>query len=415
MKVYKFGGASIKDSTSIRNLAKILKSESSQKLVIVISAMGKMTNAFEQIVAHYQSNSDQLETAMSYVQDFHLNMIKELFPENHVVKNEIEELFLEIHQFILINKQTDYDYVYDQIVSYGELLSTKIISHFLALQGMDTTWLDARTIVITDTNYRNANIDWQQTCQNIQHSIQDDTVYITQGFIAGSKHASTTTLGREGSDYSAAIFSYCLGAESLSIWKDVPGVYNADPRYFKNPKLIKQLSYREVLEMAFYGASVIHPKTIKPLENKGIPLYVRSFAHPEDEGTTIKKGIDLIPKTACYTIKNNQILLSISARDFSFIIEKNISMIFDLFARYRIKVNLIQNSAISFSVCIEDMYNSFESLLKELQDLFYVTYNKEVQLISIRHFTRRDIEKIKKDYSILLSQQTSKTLQFIVK
>jgi aspartate kinase len=305
--------------------------------------------------------------------------------------------------------------VYDQIVGYGELISTKILSNYLNKTGIDNIWIDVRELLITDNNYRNAKVDWDLSCQNINSTIQGNTLYITQGFIAGTAKKTSTTLGREGSDYSAAIFGYCLQADSLTIWKDVPGVYNADPRFFKQKKLLNQISYKEALEMAFYGASVIHPKTIKPLENRNIPLFVRSFAKPNNNGTIITNGVELEPKIACYTHKENQILLSISTKDFSFIIEENISHLFDLFTKHKIKVNLTQNSAISFSVCIEDTYRLFDKLFKELQLHYSTTYNKNVKLITIRHFQNDDIHTIKDLYDILLTQQTSKTIQFVVK
>ena len=415
VKIFKFGGASVKDAKSIINVTKILKSEGYQDLVLVISAMGKMTNAFEEIVKTYLSGDSKLETAIKFVREFHSTVIDELFDTNHKIYNEIDWFFLEMNQFFIKNKNFNYDYVYDQIVGYGELISTKILSNYLNKTGIDNIWIDVRELLITDNNYRNAKVDWDLSCQNINSTIQGNTLYITQGFIAGTAKKTSTTLGREGSDYSAAIFGYCLQADSLTIWKDVPGVYNADPRFFKQKKLLNQISYKEALEMAFYGASVIHPKTIKPLENRNIPLFVRSFAKPNNNGTIITNGVELEPKIACYTHKENQILLSISTKDFSFIIEENISHLFDLFTKHKIKVNLIQNSAISFSVCIEDTYRLFDKLFKELQLHYSTTYNKNVKLITIRHFQNDDIHTIKDLYDILLTQQTSKTIQFVVK
>jgi aspartate kinase len=415
VKIFKFGGASVKDAKSIINVTKILKSEGYQDLVLVISAMGKMTNAFEEIVKTYLSGDSKLETAIKFVREFHSTVIDELFDTNHKIYNEIDWLFLEMNQFFIKNKNFNYDYVYDQIVGYGELISTKILSNYLNKTGIDNIWVDVRELLITDNNYRNAKVDWDLSCQNINSTIQGNTLYITQGFIAGTAKKTSTTLGREGSDYSAAIFGYCLQADSLTIWKDVPGVYNADPRFFKQKKLLNQISYKEALEMAFYGASVIHPKTIKPLENRNIPLFVRSFAKPNNNGTIITNGVELEPKIACYTHKENQILLSISTKDFSFIIEENISHLFDLFTKHKIKVNLTQNSAISFSVCIEDTYRLFDKLFKELQLHYSTTYNKNVKLITIRHFQNDDIHTIKDLYDILLTQQTSKTIQFVVK
>ena len=414
VKVFKFGGASVKDAKSIINVAKILKSEGYSAVFLVISAMGKMTNAFEEEVQSYLSNSKDLAEKLAYIKNYHEAIITDLFEKSHPIFDEINLMFLEISQFFIQNKNTNYDYVYDQIVCYGELFSTKIISNYLNNNGISNSWYDARQLIKTNADFRNAIIDWEETCKNIQQLNTTNNLSISQGFIGGVSKSISTTLGREGSDYSAAIFAYCLNAESLTIWKDVPGVLNADPRYFKEAQLLNQISYREILEMAFYGASVIHPKTIKPLENKNIPLYVRSFVNPKESGTIITKGIVISPSTSCYTIKNKQILLSIATKDFSFMIEHNISHIFQLFTKYKIKVNLIQNSAISFSVCIEDPYTQFKHLYKELSEHYNITFNLDVSLLSIRHFTTKDIRAIQSKHKVLLTQQTSKTVQFIV-
>jgi aspartate kinase len=300
-------------------------------------------------------------------------------------------------------------------VSYGELISTKIVSNYLSKNGNENTWLDARQLIHTDFQYRTANVDWTTTCQNINNAISKEKIYITQGFIGGATNDTYTTLGREGSDYTAAIFSYCLNAKSMTIWKDVPGVLNADPRFFKDTTLLEKISYREALEMAFYGATVIHPKTIKPLENKGISLFVRSFLHPELKGTEIAKGTRIFPESVCYTHKEDQILLSIATKDFSFMIEYNISHIFQIFTEHRIKVNLIQNSAISFSVCIEDLYNEFENLKNTLSDHYSIEYHENVKLISIRHYTSEILKDFSEKNEILLIQQSDEVAQIVIK
>lgn len=414
MRIFKFGGASIKDAKSIINVAKILKSEGYTDVFLVISAMGKITNAFEEVINSYHTNSDQLGVKLTYIKEYHEAILIDLFETSHPIFNEINLLFLEISQFFIQNKKPNYDYIYDQIVGYGELLSTKIISVYLNQVGIPNDWKDARKLIITNSNYRNASVDWEDTCVNIKQSLSPKKLCITQGFIAGDTNNNTTSLGREGSDYSAAIFAYCLNAESLTIWKDVQGVLNADPRHFKKTQLLHQISYREALEMAFYGASVIHPKTIKPLENKNIPLFVRSFANPKESGTIITKGVAILPQIASYTIKDKQILLSISTKDFSFMIEDNISHIFKLFTENRITVNLIQNSAISFSVCIEDSYGQFNKLHQELVQHYDLDFKTDVSLLSIRHFSQKIIQDILSKNTVLLKQQTNTTVQFII-
>jgi len=414
VRIFKFGGASIKDAKSIINVAKILKSEGYTDVFLVISAMGKITNAFEEVINSYHTNSDQLGVKLTYIKEYHEAILIDLFETSHPIFNEINLLFLEISQFFIQNKKPNYDYIYDQIVGYGELLSTKIISVYLNQVGIPNDWKDARKLIITNSNYRNASVDWEDTCVNIKQSLSPKKLCITQGFIAGDTNNNTTSLGREGSDYSAAIFAYCLNAESLTIWKDVQGVLNADPRHFKKTQLLHQISYREALEMAFYGASVIHPKTIKPLENKNIPLFVRSFANPKESGTIITKGVAILPQIASYTIKDKQILLSISTKDFSFMIEDNISHIFKLFTENRITVNLIQNSAISFSVCIEDSYGQFNKLHQELVQHYDLDFKTDVSLLSIRHFSQKIIQDILSKNTVLLKQQTNTTVQFII-
>lgn len=414
MKVFKFGGASVKDAKSVLNVVKILKSEGYKDTFLVISAMGKMTNAFEAIVRSYINDSKNLNEKIVFVRNYHQAILEELFLPNHPIYKEIELLFLEITRFFVHNKNKNYNFVYDQIVIYGELIATKIVSNCLNNSGIHTVWLDARQLIKTDSNYRNATVDWKATCSNIQNTVDTKTLYVTQGFIGGTSNEFSTSLGREGSDYSAAIITFCLDAISLTIWKDVPGVLNADPRYFEQTKLLDQISYGEALEMAFYGASVIHPKTIKPLENKKIPLFVRSFSDSTKKGTIINNNLINTQLPACYTYKSDQILLSIATKDFSFMIEHNISHIFKLFTEYRIVVNLIQNSAISFSVCIEDPYSEFENLQKELSQHYKIKFHTNVGLLSIRHFSKKDIKKVLIEEEVLLRQQSDETVQFVI-
>jgi len=415
MKIYKFGGASVKDANGVKNIAEIIQNEHSNDLVIIISAMGKMTNAFETLINAYHQKRDEFSLEFEFIKTYHSEILRDLFEKQHPIYTEIELLYAQMLLFFEENKNTNYDYIYDQIVSYGELISTKIISNYLQENKVDNTWLDARYLIQTDFQYRTANIDWTTTCQNIKNAVSKEKVYLTQGFIGGATNDTYTTLGREGSDYSAAIFSYCLNAESMTIWKDVPGVLNADPRHFKETTLLEKISYRESLEMAFYGATVIHPKTIKPLENKNIPLLVRSFLHPELQGTVITKGTPIYPKSICYTYKENQILLSIATKDFSFMMEYNISHIFQMFTEHKIKVNLIQNSAISFSVCIEDMYQEFKNLKHTLSKHYNIEFQENVKLISIRHYTHQVLQEFEETHQILLIQQSNKVAQIVIK
>lgn len=417
MKVYKFGGASIKDAEGVRNLTKILKEESNDSLLVVISAMGKMTNALEEVVHASLDSSKDWHKPLQLVKDFHSVMLADLFPDTtHPVYVEVSKFFSKLEDFIKSNKSEQHAFVYDQVVCFGELLSSTIVSLYLQENGVQNQWLDARDCIITDAKYRDATVDWEASMEAINAQVDKKVVTITQGFIGSEKQNSfSTTLGREGSDYTAAIFAYCLDAETASIWKDVAGVYSADPRYFDNPTLLKSISYREAIELAFYGATVIHPKTLQPLQGKSIPLYVRSFLDVTQSGTCVGIGQSIDPKVPCFILKNNQILLSLSSLDFSFIMEDTIGEVFKLLHKYKMKVNLIQSSAISFTVCISDMYNHLENLLEELQKHFRVLYNTDVKLYTIRHFLPDTGKDIEMENEVLLRQQSRETLQLVVR
>ena len=415
MRIFKFGGASIKNAEGVKNLVIALKHEEDKKSVVVVSAMGKMTNAFEDLLYVLLNDKTRLEEKLEFIVDFHLQIMQELFEENHFVFNEIQLLLNELKNLLNHTSSSNYNFVYDQIVCFGELLSTKIIAAYLQEQGLENNWLDIRSIIKTDTNYREAKVDWIGTQENCNAKMNSSSLIITQGFISSDHLGNTTTLGREGSDYTAGILAYCLDAKSVTIWKDVEGVLNADPRAFDNTVLLKQISYREAIEMAFYGASVIHPKTLKPLENKRIPLYVRSFLNLESTGTKVSKGINIDPITPCFVVKKSQILVSISALDFSFMVEENLSHIFKLFHDYQLKVNLTQNSAISFSVCLEDNFNKFEEFYKELLPNFKVKYNNNVTLYTIRHFDEKSMNEIEERGTILLKQISRETVQLVIK
>ncbi|MDR9455940.1 MAG: aspartate kinase [Salegentibacter sp.] len=415
MKIYKFGGASVKDPQAVKNLLKLLTSKDHGKLLIVISAMGKTTNAIEKIVAKYLEEQ-KIPEELQEIENSHLEIAGELFPEtSHPVYSKITGLFEEIRNFMEHNKSNRYDYVYDQIVSYGELLSSNIVSEYLNTHNFKNTWIDARDLIKTDSTYRDAQVNWEETQEAINKNIDRNQVNITQGFIASDADNFTTTLGREGSDYTAGIFAYCLNAESLSIWKDVPGVLNADPREFTQTSLLNQISYEEAIELAFYGASVIHPKTLQPLQKKEIPLYVKSFVQPDGNGTSIRRGNRIEPEIPCFIVKKNLVLISLSSLDFSFMVEENISEIFRLFHLYQMKVDLIQNSAISFSVCVDNRFNQLEKLIQHLKARFRVKYNTGVSLYTIRHFNDSAIASLEKDKEILLKQITRDTVQWVTR
>jgi len=416
MKIFKFGGASVKDAEGIKNVFNLLNTVGANEVLLVISAMGKTTNALEVVVKNYFEKSSAFHASLQEVRKYHNQILLDLFEdEEHEVFFTVNSHLADLEYFLRSNKSPNYNFVYDQVISYGEIVSTTIVSYYLNEKGLKNNWIDVRNFIKTDTNYRDANVDWEQTKKLISKGIKSKTINITQGFIGSDPNNFTTTLGREGSDYTAAIFAYCLSAESVTIWKDVPGVLNADPRYFENAVLLNQISYKEAIELAFYGASVIHPKTLQPLQKKEIPLYVKSFINPLLPGTSVSKGEDLEPKTSCFIVKKNQLLLSLSSIDFSFIMEENISEIFALFHQYKMKVSLIQNSAISFSVCMEDKFGNFNELRAILAKKFKVSYNENVSLFTIRHFTKEAAEMVEKDKVVLLKQISRETMQVVTK
>lgn len=417
MQIYKFGGASVKDAQSVRNVASILENTTDKNILIIISAMGKTTNALEEVVTHYfEEDKNALNESLQKVKDFHYQIINELFDnKNHPIYWKIDGLFAEIVSFLERNRSPKHSFVYDQIVSFGELISTHIISHYLNDKCIRNTWLDARNLVKTNSNYREGEVDWEETKRNITENINPSLMYITQGFIGSDPNYFTTTLGREGSDYSAAIFAYCLEAKNVTIWKDVAGVLNADPRFFSNTQLLEKIPYQEAIELAFYGASVIHPKTLQPLQKMNIPLNVRSFLHPEQPGSSVCDVKELTPKVPCYIRKQNQHLLSLSSLDFSFIAEENISFIFNLLATYQIKVSLLQNSAISFNLCIEDKYKNLPLLLEDLSKRFKVNCIEGITLYTVRHALPDSFNFLNDDIEVLLEQYALHTQQKIVR
>ena len=416
MRIFKFGGASVKDAEGIKNVHNVLKTVGFEDVLLVISAMGKTTNALEVVINNYFDKSPELQSSIQEVKKYHNQILLDLFEDDkNAVFKDVNSLFAELDHFVSQNKSPNYNFVYDQIVSFGELISTTIISHYMGFTGIKTQWIDVRTLIKTDANYRDANVNWDVTQKLISKNVKKKILNVTQGFLGSDENNFTTTLGREGSDYTAAIFAYCLNAESVTIWKDVPGVMNADPRYFENAKLLNQISYREAIELAFYGATVIHPKTLQPLQKKEIPLFVKSFINPTLPGTSVSKGADLDPHLPCFILKKNQLLLSLSSIDFSFIMEENISEIFSLLHDYKMKVSLIQNSAISFSVCIDDKFGNFNSLKSILSKKFKISYNENVSLFTIRHFDEKAAQIVEKNKVVLLKQVSRETMQIITK
>ena len=415
MEIFKFGGASVKDADGVRNVLKVLETTGDSRKLIVVSAMGKTTNALEIVVADYLAGMS-FHTSLHEVREYHYKILLDLFENKEaVIHSKVDSFFNELENFLSHNKSAKYDFVYDQVVCFGELISTTIVSEYLKTRNINNQWLDARNLVKTDSTYRDAQVQWEETQEEIIRSVAQNSLSITQGFIGADSNNFTTTLGREGSDYTAAIFAYCLNATSVSIWKDVPGVLNGDPRVFENTVLLNQISYEEAIELAFYGASVIHPKTLQPLQRKEIPLYVRSFLHPEKEGTAVSKGQTLVPHMPCFIVKKNQVMISLSALDFSFMVEENISEIFNLFHKYQMKVDLIQNSAISFSVCVDNKFNNLEKLINHLKARFKVEYMTGVSLYTIRHFDDSAIKNLEKDKEVLLKQVARNTVQIVTK
>ncbi len=410
MKIFKFGGASVKDAEGVKNVALVLESQGFDNCMLVVSAMGKTTNALEKVVENYFAKQDY-QTEIEKVKQLHLEISNGLFNGNHPVFAEISLFFDDIESFLRRNKSPNYNFVYDQVVSCGEMISSKILSEYLNDIQFKNTWLDARDYLKTDSNYREGNINWEETQKNIS-ALNIKQSYVTQGFIGSEANNFTVTLGREGSDYSAAIFAYCLNAEAMTIWKDVPGVMTGDPRKFENVNLLSNISYEEAIEMAYYGASVIHPKTLQPLKQKNIPFYVKSFLEPKRPGTKVGNASENQQEES-YILKENQQLMRIATRDFSFIAEEHLSQIFAKLAQYKIKISLMQNSAISLALCLEDKYGNIDELNLELQTVFSTELTKNVSLFTVRNAKLEDLNKFYENRNILLEQISKKTIQVV--
>lgn len=418
MKVFKFGGASVKDAEGIKNVSSIINSHKGNELLIVVSAMGKITNLLEDLTRAYLNGQDDVQQIFEAIKLYHFNVLHQLFVDhNHPVYDEVMNTFVEIDWLLEDEPNDAADYIYDQIVSIGELVSSKILMAWLSTLRKDVKWLDARNYVHTDNTYREGLVNWEKTEAEIQKSLVpllEQNIAVTQGFIGSTSENFTTTLGRDGSDYSAAIFSACLNAESLTIWKDVPGVLNADPKWFDETERIPQLSYHDAIELAYYGATIIHPKTIKPIQNKSIPLYVRSFLHPEAEGTDIIDVKNHLPVPS-FIFKVNQALISIFPKDFSFIIEENLSEIFSLFHKHRVKINTMLNSAISFSISFDHDPLKLERLMADLSKDYKVKYNTGVELVTIRYYNQQTIDRVTVNKSILLEVKSRNTCQVVMR
>ncbi|GAB3323207.1 aspartate kinase [Larkinella ripae] len=416
MQVYKFGGASVKDAQGIRNVAEIIR-QHPNRLVVVVSAMGDITDALEQLTWAYLRRQADTSLIWQRIRAYHEQAVSELTEPESPVFSPVFELFADMESILNQEPGAHADQIYDQLVSYGELLATRLVNAYLNQTGLDSFWVDARRLVRTDDSYREGKVDWDQTCEYITDSLAElleNNIVITQGFIGSTGEGQTTTLGRDGSDYTAAIFAHCLKAESVTIWKDVPGVLNADPKWFDETVKIDQLTYQDAIELAYYGAKVIHPKTIKPLQNRQIPLHVRSFLQPQNPGTVIGTSRQSLPVPS-FIFKNDQTLISFHSKDFSFIAEENLSKIFGQFAEQGVKINLMQNTAISFSVVVDYRTERLSRLLTGLQEDFQINYNDGLELVTIRHYDEETINRVLVNKTLLVEQKSRYTVQLVVK
>nr|NQU94336.1 aspartate kinase [Bacteroidota bacterium] len=421
MRVFKFGGASVNSAEAVRNVASIMQRYGHEQIVVVISAMGKTTNAFEEVVFAAFYKRKDISEKIRTIKDFHCNIIQDLFNcSNHTVLQYVNDLFEEVEKMSL-HPDAGYDEIYDRIVPSGELLSTHIVNSYLHEKSFSTAFLDARDVIKTDDRFRDASVQWDDTLnlvsQRVSGIFQDRRVrfIVTQGFIARTMDGRPTTLGREGSDFTASVFAHCLGATEVVVWKDVEGLLNADPVYFDDTVKIDKISYREAIELSFYGAKVLHPKTIKPLQNKKIPLKVKSFSNPDGKGSVVQESSLSDHLVPCFILKQNQMLISFASKDFSFIAEEKLYHLFGEFNRLNIKVNLMQNSAISFTICVNHPGEKLEPLLKNLSDGFDIKYNENLELLTIRHFNDEVIDKYLKGCKIFLEQRSRRTIQVAFK
>jgi aspartate kinase len=418
ISVFKFGGASVKDAEAIRNVGKIIKKYAPSQTLVVVSALGKTTNALENLVDAYYHAADQYRVHLQQIKNLHETIVRDLFPSSHPIYAHLNNIWEELDGISKEPIVENFDQLYDKIVSKGEMLSSLIVSHYLQLNKLSCKWIDARDIIRTDSIFREGSIQWNSTQENVKTKVlpyfSTHSLIITQGFIGSDENQNSVTLGREGSDFSAAIFSFCLDAEEMVIWKDVPGVLSADPRLFENCIKLDNLSYLEAVEMTYYGATVIHPKTIKPLQNKNIPLRVKSFLNPEGEGTLISNRPD-IQYPPIVVVEKNQVQLSISPKDFSFIVEHHLAYLFQLFAEHRLFVNMMRNTAVSFSVIVTHIPDRIAKVIQVLEKEFNLYMEEDLELITIRHYHPSVVEELKKGKIILLEESIPKTIQMAVK
>lgn len=415
-KVFKFGGASVKDAAAIENLRNILLRYPEDPLAVVISAIGKTTNFLEKTLDAYYHRPEEALRLADELQRHHEQIARGLLADPETLNATMRPLFDKLRARLLTQHSNNHDFDYDQIVSFGELLSTALISEYLNQSGIANTWLDARRLMRTDSTYREGHILWDTTTAQIRDAVsrQDNRIVVTQGFIGGTAECLTTTLGREGSDFSAAVMAYALDAESVTIWKDVPGLLNADPKRFPDAVKLARIPYVEAVELSFYGASVIHPKTLKPLQNKSIPLYVKSFFRPDDEGSVIT-ACTVSPETPSFIVKDRQTLITVSPRDFSFMDVDNLSEIFSQFSKFRVRVNMMQNSALSLSVCTGSDKIRVRQCMDALKERYKVKYNENVDLVTIRHYNQASIDRVSAGREVLLEQTSRSTTQFVMK
>lgn len=416
MKVFKFGGASVKDAPGIRNLSAIVKREK-DNLAVVVSAFGKTTNALEMVLKAWMENDQKYKDHLDNIYSYHASVAGELFSSGSPARDRMDDSFADLRKYMKSARRSSWDFEYDQVVSYGELWSTIIVSEYLKQSGINAAWIDIRKCLITDERYRDANIIWDESSELVNRlfNFNKASVLVTQGFIGANREGWSTTLGREGSDYTAAVLANMLIAESVTVWKDVPGLLNADPKWLSDAEKMEEISYKEAVEMTFSGAKVIHPKTIKPLQNKNIPLNVKSFIDPDAPGTVVKADATLRKVMPVYIRKEKQLLISVLPRDFSFVMGDNLSRIFQLFNTFGIKVNLVEASAISINVCVDDERPKVDALLEVLKNDYSAFYNEDLEMLSIRHYTAGAIKRITEGREILLEQKTRSTVRFVVR
>jgi len=414
MRVFKFGGASVKDASGVKNLASIVKQHLDQPLIIVVSAMGKSTNLLEKVCDHCHLNESIDTENIQKLHQFHVEIAEDLFSKDHVLIKELADYIDSLKKALIEFSDRPFDFYYDQIVSYGELISTRIIHHYLSEENINNRWVEAGDIIKTDANYREGRIDWKRSIRSAaEFSFENEKILLTQGFLGKSDEEYTTTLGREGSDYTAAILAYVFDADEVVIWKDVPGMLNADPRHFSNTKKLNEISFKEAIELSYYGATVIHPKTLQPLKEKNLPLYVKSFLKMKEEGSKIGNNEEFDHHIASYILKEDQVLLSISPHDLTFVVEENLSHIFSVFSKYKVKIHLMQNSALNFSVCVDNDKRKIPKLIAALREGYRVLFNDNLSLLTVRHFNEELLSELIKEKEILVEQKTRFTARFV--